>query len=293
VRQLNQTGLGAVGAGEGALFVSEKLRFNQCLRESGAVQAHVRFVVAFPALDDRLGNQLFPHPTLTTNHDAGVAARDRLDRLVHLAHGLAAADQAAEGGAVFDLLQQPLTFELQRSFFQGLQQHGSQLQTVNRFEKEVVCPRLTGVQGKFAAGRNGDRHHDQVIPQPAHLLQHLDTVGGVLPDAFQIKDNSMSIRIIDECLDLLFRAGKGSAEVWRQRPAHVPEHLLVQGYDSDRIPLGDGETTVAGRLETHRKSESAPDYTIERYTSYLVSKCGQAGTRENPRRGRRRGDSVG
>src|SRR5208283_5440053 len=52
VCQLNQAWLGGVGAGEGAFFISEKLRFNQALRESGAVQADVRFVVAFSALDD-------------------------------------------------------------------------------------------------------------------------------------------------------------------------------------------------------------------------------------------------
>jgi len=38
-------------------------------------------------------------------------------------------------------------------------------------------------------------------PRQAHLLQHLDAFSGVIPDAFQIKDYSMNVRIVNERLD--------------------------------------------------------------------------------------------
>ena len=93
VGDLELAGLVAIGAGEAALHVAEQLRFEERLREPGAVHGHEGSAGAAAAGVERARDQLFADPALARDQDLGVGMRDAFDLLNEFDHLLARANQ--------------------------------------------------------------------------------------------------------------------------------------------------------------------------------------------------------
>ena len=83
----------AVGPGERALLVAEQLALQQALRDGRAVDRQERLVGPLAVLVDGPGDQLLAGAALAEDQHRHVLRGDPADRLVHLLHRRAAADQ--------------------------------------------------------------------------------------------------------------------------------------------------------------------------------------------------------
>ncbi len=122
VRQLESPLLLLVGSGEGSWFVPEQLRFDEALRQRGAVDLDERLARSRRVVVDRVGNQLFAGPRFPPDQNGGVRGRRLGDLLVELLHRVTRPDQVVNVVpfakfflelAVF--LHQPVALRLQKA----------------------------------------------------------------------------------------------------------------------------------------------------------------------------------
>src|SRR6185369_5726591 len=79
VRIFELSGLAAMGAGEGALLVTEELGFEELLRDRRAVDLDERPLTASRRRMDRSGDEVLADPALATDQHRGVGVGDALD----------------------------------------------------------------------------------------------------------------------------------------------------------------------------------------------------------------------
>ena len=112
---LEQAALVPVGAGEGALLVAEELRFEQALRDGGAVADDERLVLGGAEAVDGPGHDFLAGPGLAGDEDAREVLGDVLDEPEDLEHRGVPADQALEVVLPLELLLEMEGFAAERT----------------------------------------------------------------------------------------------------------------------------------------------------------------------------------
>jgi hypothetical protein len=179
-------------AGEGSLLMAEQLRLDQLLGQGGAIQAHEGRIAPGPHGHDGLGHQLLAGPALPPDHDAGIALRHALDRVIDPQHLLAAADQFPEGIPTDALLFTPAALDLHRFLVQRTVEDHAHIAKIRR-RREVLIhyPRRLHPQLRVRAGRKRDHH--QVLLRTTELFQHFQALGGRASCAVHVEDDGVEM----------------------------------------------------------------------------------------------------
>jgi hypothetical protein len=138
----------AVGAGEGALLVPEQLALQELLRDGGAVQGQKRGVGPPGVLVDGPGDQFLAGAALAGDQHRHVLGGHPADRLVHLQHGRAGADDGPVHLGVGKVYRNHSRLAHAPGHFQRLADHPPQLGQVERLEEVVVGPLFHCLDGR-------------------------------------------------------------------------------------------------------------------------------------------------
>ncbi len=125
----------------------------------------------------------------------------------------------------------------------------------------MIGARLRGLQRKLRSCGLCDRHKNQIVPQSAYLLEDLNRIGWTFADAFQVENNPVNIRIIDQILDLFFGRGQPDTKVrasagGASRETSLPASVMIA--IECRSAAGKWFSLVGMSLESPR---FGPDYT--------------------------------
>ena len=102
--------------------MTEQLRLHQRFRQRSAVHADEGSVPPRTERHNRARRQLLARPAFSAQDHRGVTGSHPPQRFVDTMHRFAAADHAAEGGSLADILPQQLRFELDPPLHAGFQQ---------------------------------------------------------------------------------------------------------------------------------------------------------------------------
>ena len=98
MRHLDAAGLGAVGAGEGSLFVTEQFAFEKRAGNRRAIYLYPRTGLPRRGGVDHAGDDVFAGATLSLDQHGDVGAGDLGQPLPQSPHGLGAAEYDGIGG---------------------------------------------------------------------------------------------------------------------------------------------------------------------------------------------------
>ncbi|RMU45974.1 hypothetical protein ALP29_05253 [Pseudomonas syringae pv. avii] len=162
----------AVGAGEGAAFMSEEFGFEQLLGDCRAIEGHERLLCAWAEVVQAAGDQLLAAAGFTANQHI-----DRQTRQVqHLAaQALKALGHTQQAGlqlrAMIGLLMQPAVFQDQATLVQRPAQAVEQGVGAEGFFQEVVGAVAHGFDGHWHVAMAGEQNHRQIGIAALHLGQ--------------------------------------------------------------------------------------------------------------------------
>ena len=163
--------------GEGALLVSEELRFQQFARDRGAVHLEHGLLAPGGELVDPVRDELLPGAALPFDeHTRGVALRDLVDDRVDRLHRLALPAHELPGELLALLLAVVLHLASQTLRRQLAVQHEEQLFADGLSLGEVIArAEPHGLDRRLVVGLAGEHHDDLVRPLLADPFQHLDS----------------------------------------------------------------------------------------------------------------------
>src|SRR5215472_14879467 len=191
VSKFDHARLGGIRACEGALFITEELRFHQRFGQRRAVQAHKGAIGAVAALHDGIGHKFLAHATFAAQDDRGSGIGDGFDRLIHLLHGRAPTDQAKERGLALNLLEQAASFQFEGTLFNDARKNDMEFAKNKRMEEEFVGAGLGRFEGKGAIVTSGKSEQDNVIAELAKFSKNIKCVGGPITHTIQVEKNSV------------------------------------------------------------------------------------------------------
>ena len=162
-------------SGERAALVAEELALEKRLRQPGQVHRHEGRPRTGRVRVNRPGDHLLARARRSGDEDLHVGGRRAADRLPHLAHGRAAADQvwvggAGRGGAFAEA-------DDERARAHGATDDVAQLRQIDRLGDVIEGAETHGADHPLAVVERG--HHDDrngVGPARAHLGQKIETV---------------------------------------------------------------------------------------------------------------------
>ena len=236
----NHAGLGGIGAGEGALFVTEKFGLHQSFGESGAVEADKGMVGAVAALNDGLGDEFLAHAAFAAKDNGGSRAGDGFDGLIDFLHGGTAPNEAVEGGLAFELLEEAAAFEFERALFDGTREDNLEFGIIQRIEEKFVGAGLAGFKRDGAAIGLGEGDNDDIIADFAHFGEDVEAVGGAVADAIEVEEDGVEIGEFEHGFDFVFGGGEGGAELRAKLLTDFGKELVVVGDDGQGIAFRAG-----------------------------------------------------
>ena len=150
----------------------EQSGFQQIFRQRSAVDSHERMVYAGRIGMNRFGDQFLAGPGFAGNQDGGATGGHLGDKVEHLHHALALADNGGEAVALFQrplqlrvLIGQALPGDYPRDFDQ-------QLFVIPGFGQIVGGAQLHGLHGRFHRTVGGDHEHRGVPVTLPQVTQH-------------------------------------------------------------------------------------------------------------------------
>ena len=147
-----------VGAGEGALHVTEEFGFEEGFRKCAAVDGHERGFGPRAVLMDGAGHQFLSGSTFSGDQDAAGLRRDGLNELEYLAHARASSNDVIQAGQAADSLAQFPGFGLQQKIFGHLLDRRTKVvQEPIAFDGVAVGAEIHGVDGRSDGGHAGNQ----------------------------------------------------------------------------------------------------------------------------------------
>src|ERR1051325_1088127 len=137
LRHFEQTLFVERRAGERALLVAEQLRFDQILRDRGAVDLDERPLRPLAVVMNGVGDQLLAGSVLALNQDVRLAGGDAFDELEQLLHLLALADDVLKLIAILQLGLELLVLVDERLLLDRFLEFVEQTLRIDRLLKEV------------------------------------------------------------------------------------------------------------------------------------------------------------
>jgi hypothetical protein len=147
--------------------VTEQFAFEQRLRDGRAVDGEEGRVRSAAVVVDRAGDQLFSRPTLAQDQDVDLLWRDPADRLAHLLHHAAAADDLVAQVERRDHRRNPH----QAGCLKGPFDHLGQPLQVERLDEVVERPLLHRLNGGLRRAVRGDEQDLRLRQHPPQLAQ--------------------------------------------------------------------------------------------------------------------------
>jgi len=187
VRDFKESLAVGVGAGEGALDVSEQLALEQGFRQAGAVDRPERLGATQRVVVDRPGQKLLARSGGPFDQHRDVRGRDATDDLKDPLHGRAVAFDALEEEAFLVSLRRRASLVGAGGLAAGLLHQRAQLVDVERLDQIVERPLFDRLFAVFDRRIGRDQNYLGRIAVLPGLAQHVQAVG--LTFQLQIRHN--------------------------------------------------------------------------------------------------------
>src|SRR5579863_4070003 len=164
------------GAGEGALHVAEKLRFEEVDGNRAGVDGDEGFVGARGRRVNRFGDQLFAGPAFAGDEHGGARGRHLSDKIEHGEHFLALADDAWKIVALLQRALELYVFFAQAAAFDGERNLGDEFVVGPRLGDVILRAALEGRASHVNRTICGDENDGEIRVAAADFAQQLEPV---------------------------------------------------------------------------------------------------------------------
>ena len=244
VGQLDLSGTGFGGSGEGSAFAAKQLGLDEIFRERGAVEADVGFGGSGAERDDGPGNEFLAGTAFAADEDIHAAVCDLLDRVIDTAHGFAGADKVLEAAALLGVTPHLVADSVVAALAQGIGEGEAQLGDVDGAAEVEIGAGLEGLLFDRAGAGAAERDEDEVVIELAQFAQNREAAVPL------VRVVGLGVDVEEDGDDVGFACPAGEVgevfaqhdlEPWDQFGDQLIEKLLIGRHDADDGKGGVGE----------------------------------------------------